>query len=128
MQHHAVHLFADDQLAAQSTVVTTLEGVLEHVVFHALCGLYFAQPGFVDIGVASGATAGAAAVGGNARHRGKGSGLHDRLADVAFDLMGGAVVFDKRQCGHVLLRYCWRGSGMTGQRLRVEARDSAKSQ
>src|SRR5690606_10047383 len=93
--------------AAQAAVVTTLEGVLEHVTLHAFRCLHLVQPRFVYVGVACGAAAGAAAIGRQARHAGERGGLHDRLADFAVDLMVGAVMFDKGQCGHVLLRFLW---------------------
>src|SRR5690242_1987685 len=97
----SVELVAHLDLARQARIGPDVEAEIEHVLFHRRGRADFFTPGLVDIDMACGARAGAAAFSldtGNSVANGR---FHDGGAVLDIDSAGFAVMVDKVDLGHV---------------------------
>ena len=96
----AVELGADPDLAGQARGRPDVGGEVEHVLLHRRGRADHVLPFLVDIDVAGGAGAGAAAFGDDAGHVVADRGLHDGRALLRLDLARGAVLVDVGDLDH----------------------------
>src|SRR5262245_57073120 len=83
--HEAVKVFGDFDLTRQPRTRANIIPEIEHVLFHWRWTTDLLAPGFIDINVASGASAGTSALGLNTRNVVADRGFHDRRAEFGFD-------------------------------------------
>src|SRR5919106_5173922 len=98
--HQAVQRLCHLDLAREPARRPHIEGKVEHVLLHLRRTAGGFTPRVIDIDVASGASAGAAAFGGNARDVVLHRGFHHRHAGLRLDNPFGPVVLDKGDSGH----------------------------
>src|SRR5215831_10136334 len=96
-----VEFVGDLDLARQARVRPHVETEIQHVLFHRRRRADLLAPGFVDIDMAGGAGAGAAAFGFDAGNGVANGGFHDSRAVLDFDNAGFALMVDKVDLGHV---------------------------
>src|SRR6201996_114805 len=100
----AVQRIGHLDLARQARIGLHVLGEVEHRLLHGRGLARLRQPGVVDIDMAGGAGAGAAAVGVDARHIVLDRAFHDRQAGAHIDRMFGPVELDVGDLGHFSLR------------------------
>src|SRR5262249_45730793 len=83
--HEPVKVFGDFDLTRQPRTRANIIPEIEHVLFHWRWTADLLAPGFIDIDMASGASAGPSALGLNARDVVADRGFHDRRAQFGFD-------------------------------------------
>lgn len=96
-RHHdldAIECLRHNDLATEPAVWARLQHTLEHVFFHAVRSLELAEPGFVDVAMAGGATAGTAAFAYDAIDHVIHGALHDRRTDGDLYFITGTIVGD----------------------------------